>query len=123
MQKYFRRHDIDDITTKGRGFKSLNRQCRASLHMKTGRGRPIPDDLLPYACVEEIRSALIIAAARGTEALAALWCRLSPFQKHWLDPQEFPAFWAAAELADVRWRPEIQGHDINDLTAKGTSKP
>jgi hypothetical protein len=107
MQKYIRSHDIDDITTKGMGLKSLNRQCRASLDMKTGRGRPIPDDLLPYACVEGIRSALTIAAARGTEALATLWCRLGPFQKLWLDPQEFPAFWAAAELADVRWRPEI----------------
>jgi hypothetical protein len=99
-----RKYNIDDITTKPGGgsvVKSFMSSCPIS---ENGHRSPVPDDLLPYAGIEDLRNTLTVTATRGTEALAALWCLLSPFQKLWLDPGEFAVYWAKAERADIGWR-------------------
>jgi hypothetical protein len=75
---------------------------------KHEKGAPIPDDLLPFACTEDIGKALTVAAACGTDALAAKWCKLTRFQQQWV-ATEFPALWTAAERADVGWRNRREG--------------
>jgi hypothetical protein len=102
-----RKYDIDDITTKP-GLGSVVKSFMSSCPISENRDpSPVPDDLLPYACIEDLRNTLTVTATRGTEALATLWCLLRPYQKLWLDPGEFAVHWATAERADIRWRRQI----------------
>jgi hypothetical protein len=95
---------LNDLRVRGEGLGVKSSMSCFSICSKW-HGAPPIDGLLPYSHSEDLRNVMTVAAARGTDALAALWCRLTPFQKLHL-AEAFPTCWQTAERADVRWRPE-----------------